>query len=91
MNTGDELLLIPFSPIKVTLKEPKSIVNETLPGHIFYQGTVARAVVECGSAICVRSFGEGRGRIAATNVLLAYPVWKIMDAGVSDFVRGFLP
>ncbi len=59
-----------------------------MKGHLLYPGTVERTVVRRGSAMHVKTFGWGTGRLAWSNVWFATPTWRKVDWNIVDYVEG---
>ena len=53
--------------------ETRTLVNRTLPGHVFHDGIVQRQIIKEGNTVYVRHYGVGNnssGTTAATNTNL---------------------
>lgn len=63
-----------------------SVTNYTLPGHLFYPGTVRRRVFDDDSFVYVDTFGEGTGSERFTNLAMARGLWPAIDRLLSSRV-----
>lgn len=64
--------------------EALTIVNTTLPGHIFYPGNVFRTVVQEGNDIYVVTHGYGTGDYKNIMETFAKPLWADVDQEIRD-------
>jgi hypothetical protein len=62
--------------------EHLTIVNTTLPGHVFDPGNVSRKIVQKGDDIYVVTQGYGTGFFRNENEKLSPYLWELVDSGI---------
>jgi hypothetical protein len=88
ITQGKEVILFLDNPINISFDTKNySVVNHTLPGHIFYPGRVIRTVIEIEDAIAVKTVGEGIGNWKWLNVYMGPLIFSSIDINLSLKVR----
>lgn len=64
--------------------EHLTIVNTTLPKHIFHPGNVFRRVVQEGDDIYIVSKGYGTGNFPDFNKAISIPTWYVTDQSIRE-------
>lgn len=76
-----------FGPVQHSVDAAHmKIVNSTLPGHLFYPGTVTREVVVSNGKVYIQTTGTGTGQFAGINVAGSGPLWGSLDSQIAAYV-----
>jgi len=91
VTQGKEVILFFGNLINISFDAKNySIVNHTLPGHIFYPGKVTRTVVDLENTIAIKTVGEGIGNWKWLNVYIGPLIFSGIDMNLASKVRFIL-